>query len=416
MPHLKNWAGNYTYSTANVFYPESIEESQELVRKFDRIKVLGSRHSFNAIADSANAFLSTDKLNRIVLLDRDHEAVTIEPGVRYGPLCQYLNDHGYAIHNMASLASISIAGAVATATHGSGDRNGNLSTAVSAIELINADGEIVEYSREKNSSSFDGAVAHLGALGMVTRLTLDIQPAFEMKQYVYEDLPFSQLPDNYDAITSAAYSVSLFTNWQRPIVDQIWFKCRDPLDFDIERLGAAPADGPRHPLAGLPVENCTEQMGIPGPWCDRMPHFKMGFTPSHGEELQSEFFVPRRHAVDALQAVQELSDSIAPLLFVSEVRTIAADNLWMSPCYGQHCVGIHFTWKPMWTEVKELLPAIEKKLTPFEARPHWGKLFTMPAEQVQARYERLPDFRKLVEELDPAGKFRNRFLETYTGS
>jgi xylitol oxidase len=152
-------------------------------------------------------------------------------------------------------------------------------------------------------------------------------------------------------------------------------------------------------------------MGIPGPWCDRLAHFQMNFTPSSGAELQTEYFVARQDAVTALQAIKQIRERIAPLLFISEIRTIAADNLWLSPCYQQDSVAFHFTWKPNWPAVRQVLPLIEAQLAPFKARPHWGKLFTIPPALVQEQYEKMAAFRQLLQTFDPQGKFRNSFLD-----
>jgi xylitol oxidase len=154
-------------------------------------------------------------------------------------------------------------------------------------------------------------------------------------------------------------------------------------------------------------------MGIPGSWHERLPHFRMAFTPSHGEELQSEFFVPRTNAVEAFSRIRALRDQITPHLLISEIRTIAADDLWMSPCYQQACVALHFTWKQHWPEVEKLLPLIESALIPLGARPHWGKLFSISAEHLKTVYPRLPDFVRLARQYDPDGKFRNAFLDKY---
>jgi len=403
-----NWAANYVYRAARLHRPETIEQLRELVTTSTRLKVLGTRHSFNDIADTTGDHVSLEHFDRV--LDVGSSTVTVEPAIKYGTLAIYLHARGLAIHNLASLPHISVAGAVATATHGSGDRNGNLATAVAAIELITANGETKSLSR--GDAEFDGAVVSLGALGVVTRLTFDVMPAFEVRQAVFENLPFDALLAHFDDVTSAAYSVSLFTDWRGGAINQVWLKRRDDdPGVDLTSLGAMPATRDVHPLPGMPTENCTRQMGVPGPWHERLPHFRMEFTPSSGEELQSEFFVPREHAIEALRSVNDLRDRIAPLLQISEIRTIAADNLWMSPCYRQPCVGIHFTWKKDWPGVSALLPTIEQRLAPLGARPHWGKLFTMPAEQIRSRYARLNDFRELMRACDAQGKFRNAFLE-----
>jgi xylitol oxidase len=413
----RNWAGNYRYSTSELHVPENVGEVQELVARSGRIKVLGTRHSFNGIADSTESLLSLQKLNRVTALDHARNKVTVEAGIRYGDLCQYLHSNGYALHNLASLPHITVAGACATATHGSGDLNGNLATAVHSQEVINADGEVVVFSREQQDGVIAGAVVGLGGVGVVTKITLDVIPAFQMSQYVYDNLPLVHLKEHFDDIFSSAYSVSLFTDWKQATFNQVWLKRKitdqASAQIDPEFFGATRATAHRHPVPGHTSENCNEQMGIPGSWYERLPHFRMDFTPSAGEELQSEYFVPRQDAYHALCAIDRLREYISPLLHVSEVRTIAEDNLWMSPCYKQESVAIHFTWKANWGGVQQVLPMIEKQLAPFHARPHWGKLFTMPPARLQSLYEKLPDFQQLLLHCDPQGKFRNAFLNKY---
>ncbi|HEY4063960.1 MAG TPA: D-arabinono-1,4-lactone oxidase [Puia sp.] len=414
MTDLKNWAGNYTYSTTDLHRPASIDEIVDRVIKYDRIKVLGTRHCFNNIADSNDHLLSLDRLNKIIGLDTTGNTVTVEAGVRYGELATWLNERGYALHNLASLPHISIAGGCATATHGSGTGNGSLSTAVHALEIITASGELVLLSKEKDHL-FPGAVVNLGGLGVVTKMTLAIEPAYQVRQYVYENLPLEQLRENFLSILSAGYSVSLFTDWRNKKFDEVWIKSRVGVDKDREGqpelFGATAATRDLHPIKGISAENCTAQMGVPGPWHERLPHFRMGFTPSSGEELQSEYFIPRDHSFAAIQAIEQLQDLISPHLLISEIRCIAADELWMSPCYRQASTAIHFTWQPDWPAVRKLLPLIEERLAPFGARPHWGKLFTLPHSGIAQRYEKLADFQQLLRQYDPAGKFRNKYLD-----
>jgi xylitol oxidase len=286
---------------------------------------------------------------------------------------------------------------------------------VSALELVTAGGDLVKLSRQKDGDAFLGAVVGLGALGVVTRVTLDVQPTFMMRQYVYQDLPLAQMKEHFDAIEASAYSVSLFTDWQKQRFNEVWIKSRveagQAFNATPEFFGAKLATKNLHPIAELSAENCTEQMGVLGPWYERLPHFRMGFTPSAGKELQTEYFVPRQNAVDAILAVERLRNLVSPHLLISEIRTIAADNLWMSPCYQQDCVAIHFTWKQDWPAVKQVLPVIEKELAPFHARPHWGKLFTISPATLKSIYGRMPEFIELAKKYDPQGKFRNEFLE-----
>jgi xylitol oxidase len=392
--------------------PSSLAELQSLVARSSKVRALGSGHSFNDIADTPHTLVSLAEMPPVFEIDTGARTVTVDASLRYAEVGRRLHDRGYALANLASLPHISVAGSIATATHGSGDANANLSAAVSALEMVTADGDLVSLGRDQDA--FRGAVVALGALGVVVNVTLDIVPDFTMRQYVYEGLPFATLDEHFDDIVSSAYSVSLFTSWAGPVVDQVWIKRRadqsgeSPVDEDW--FTARPADGPRHPVPGISAAPCTEQLGVPGPWHERLPHFRPDFTPSSGVELQSEYLVPRRHAVDALHAVDEVRDQVAPVLQISEIRTIAADDLWMSTAYGRDSVGIHFTWVKDMDAVLPVLGVLEKRLAPYDARPHWGKLFTTAPEVLRARYPRLADFHALVREYDPAGKFTNEFL------
>jgi alditol oxidase len=236
-----------------------------------------------------------------------------------------------------------------------------------------------------------------------------------VRQRVFEGLGWDALYAGFDELSASGYSVSVFTRWGAA-VDQVWLKSRvedAPEQARDELLGAVAATVERHPILGLDPINCTSQLGVPGPWAERLPHFRMGFTPSNGEEIQSEFLVARRHAVPAIQALRAIAGAVRPVLQVSEIRTIAADRLWMSPQYGQDTVGIHFTWDPEQAAVERALAVVEAALAPFGARPHWGKLFLAGADAVAPLYERLPDFARLVARLDPRGTFRNDWLEAH---
>ena len=412
---LKNWAGNLEYSTDRLYAPESIAQVAELVKKYPKVKALGTRHCFNTIADSKDNFISLKQLNKVIAIDEVAHTVTIEAGINYGQLCPQLEEKGFALHNLASLPHISVAGSTATATHGSGVKNGNLATAVSGLEFVTATGEVVTLAQAKDGEQFLGAVVHLGGLGVVTKVTLDIQPTYQVTQHVYQDLPFSELEKNFETIMSNGYSVSLFTNWQKNLVSEIWVKNRvtngKPVKAQPELFGAKLATRNLHPVIEQAAESCSEQLGVPGPWHERLPHFKMNFTPSTGKELQSEFFIPLRNAVAALKAVNNLGERWGPDLFISEIRTVAADNLWMSTCYKRASVVIHFTWKPHTEAVMKHIPVIEELLSQYGARPHWGKLFTITPAQLKARYERYADFQQLLKQYDPTGKFRNEFLD-----
>ncbi len=401
-----NWAGYHEYGATTLHRPTSLEQLQDVVAKAPKIRALGSRHSFNDLADS-DELVTLEGMPPAIAIDPESETVSFSAGLRYGDLGTVLQREGWALRNLASLPHISVAGAVGTGTHGSGDRNGTLSRAVSGMVFVAASGAIRTITPA--DPEFDGAVVSLGALGIVHRLTLDIEPSFQLRQDVYTGLTWTKLLDNFDKITSRAYSVSVFTDWAGEDVGAVWLKSRmgeakPPQDL----FGAKPLSTPQHPVPDQPVASVTEQRGMPGPWIDRLPHFKLAFTPSHGDELQTEYLIPRRHAVDAIRAVRALADRITPHLHIGELRTMAADSLWLSGAYETDAVGIHFTWKKEPDVVLALLPVIEEALAPFAARPHWGKLFHAVDKSL---YPRLGDFVALALEMDPEGKFRNGYLE-----
>jgi xylitol oxidase len=397
---VKNWGGNYTFRAERLHQPATVEELRAIVARAPRIRVLGTRHTFNDMPDSAE-LVTLAELSADVVVGEG--TVTCGAGMRYGDLAEALDREGLALHNLASLPHISLAGAIATATHGSGERHGNLATAVAALELVTSDGDVATFAR--GDPDFEGVVVGLGALGAVTRLTLDVEPAYEVRQRVFEGLAWEALFENFDAINASGYSVSVFTRWGED-VDQVWVKSREEVPSEL--FGGRPATLQRHMIVGADPVNCTAQLGVPGPWWDRLPHFRLGFTPSAGDEIQSEYHLPREHGLAGIEAVRALGDVLRPVLQVAEIRTIAADRLWMSTQYERDTVAIHFTWTREQAAVERALGELEPALAPFGARPHWGKLFLAPAGGL---YPRCADFVALAARLDPRGAFRNEWLE-----
>ncbi|GGW24702.1 FAD-binding protein [Streptomyces galilaeus] len=404
---VTNWAGNITYTAKELHRPASLDALRSLVAASERVRVLGSGHSFNAIAEPGadGVLLSLGALPAEVEVDTAARTVRVGGGVRYAELARRVHAHGLALPNMASLPHISVAGSVATGTHGSGVGNAPLAAPVREVEIVTADGSSVVIGR--GDERFGGAVTSLGALGVVTALTLDLEPAFDVEQYVFTELPLNGL--DFEAVAAAAYSVSLFTDWRAPGFRQVWVKRRTdqaPADFPW----AAPADKALHPVPGMPAVNCTEQFGVPGPWHERLPHFRAEFTPSSGNELQSEYLLPREHAAGILYAIDGIRRTVAPVLQTCEVRTIAADEQWLSPAHGRDSVAVHFTWTDDTAAVLPVVRELEAALEPFEPRPHWGKVYELPASVVRGRYPRIDDFRALARDLDPAGTFTNAFV------
>ena len=413
-PSGDNWAQSHSYGAAAVQRPADAAEVRELILRGEKVRALGSRHSFTDLADTSGNLVSLDRLPVDLVIDEDARTASFAPGIRYGDLATLLQARGWALHNLASLPHISVAGAVATGTHGSGDRNGTLATAVAGLEFIDGTGELVRLTR--GGADFDGAVVGLGALGIVTRITLDIEPTFDVRQDLYNNVPWDAVLEHFDELTGSAYSVSLFTTWVGESIEIAWLKSRTDQPVPPEALFGAPREvTDEHMISSQPASNTTTQGGIPGPWNERLAHFKLGFTPSNGDELQTEYLVPRANVLPALAAMRSLSSKIAPLLLITELRTMAADRLWLSGAYDTDAVGIHFTWKKLPTEVGALLPEIEAALLPLGARPHWGKVFAAGASELAPQYPRFDDFRALARKYDPNGVFRNDFLTRKLG-
>ncbi|MGW0805086.1 FAD-binding protein [Nonomuraea sp. NPDC002799] len=399
---MTNWAGNTAFRARAVHHPTSLDELRSLVAGAAQVRALGSGHSFNDVADTTGDLVVLDHMPDGVEIDSAAATARVPARMTYARLAPILHQAGFALANLASLPHISVAGSVATGTHGSGDAVASLAAAVSSLDLVTADGSVLTLSR--GDADFPGAVVSLGALGIVTSLTLDLVPAFEIRQYVREGLSQDALA-GFDDIMAGGYSVSLFTDWRDT---RVWLKRLDELTSP-DWHGTRAADGPRHPLPAMPAESCTLQLGVPGPWHERLPHFRPDFEPSGaGNELQTELLLPRENAVKALRELYAIGDRIRPVLQISEVRSIAADDLWLSPFRGRDSVGIHFTWVRDVPAVLPVVRLVEETLAPYDPRPHWGKVFT--------RRPACPgDFRELVRRLDPAGKFANDFTRILLG-
>ena len=414
MPEQKQstWAGTHVFGAQRIVNPRTLDEARELVADSPRIRALGTRHSFNDIADSPGVLVSLVDLDPGIELSDD--TVTVSGGTTYGALAAELQRRGFALHNMGSLPHISVAGAISTATHGSGTRNGNLATAVRALEVIGADGELRTVAA--GDAEFEGSVVALGLLGVTSRVTLAIEATYQVRQDLYADLPWSGVLDRFDEIASCGYSVSLFTNWLGDSVQRLWVKTRlrqnETGDMPVELFGGRLEESADRSPDGAFLDNTTEQGGIPGPWSERLPHFRLDATPSNGDEIQTEYLVDLADAAAALSALRTLGPVIEPALLITELRTVAADELWMSTAYRRDSLCIHFTWKNLPEQVAATIPLIEAALEPFAPRAHWGKVATLDSDVVAARYERLSDFRTLVESRDPGGKFRNDYTST----
>lgn len=424
---MKNWAGNLRYGAGRVEFPRSVEEVQAIVRQHARVRALGTRHSFNLVADAPRdgVLVSLANLGRVVRVGAD--TVTVEAGVCYGMLPLFLEGIGRALPNLASLPHIAVAGACATATHGSGDALKCLAASVVGLKIVNAVGEVEEHRRGQAGVPFEAMVVAMGGLGIVVELTLETVETFEVTQRVYEGMTFDALHRvGTDAVTGGAYSVSFFTDFQARRFTQVWVKSRPgERPLDLRSHGTSRCDVQRHPLGGgcaeasleglIDADNCTRQ-GEAGPWLHRLPHFRLDREPSaSGQELQAEYVIPRESLADAIEAVACLGPELKDLILISEVRTVAADDLYASPFCRRASACVHFTLRRRQEAVMALLPRVERALQPFAPRPHWGKLFAMPRETLWANYAgaELAEFRALLQQRDPEGKFANAFVREY---
>lgn len=411
----QNWAESITYLSPQVAFPTDLDSLRQLVATHERVKALGSRHSFNDSADTSGIQVSLDRMPRTVDVDTAARSVTSSAGSSHAELSAALHARGLAMPNFASLPHISVAGAIQTGTHGSGARNPALSAAVTAIDLVDATGNLRRVGA--HDEDFPALVVGLGAFGVVHSVTQDVVTAFEVEQRVFEGVAWEPLLAELESVMASAYSVSLFTRFDAERVDQVWVKRRtnEPAGYDLTSLGGTESRVALHPLPDTPAANVTEQLGRPGPSHDRLPHFRSDFQPGRGDEIQSEYLVDVEVGVEAIRAVRELGSLVTPLLHIAEIRRVAADTAWMSPSGGRDSLAIHFTWRRMSREVHEVIPVVEAALLPLGARPHWGKAFACGHAELRKAYPRLDDFAALVSAYDPQGKFENAFLRRVLG-
>lgn len=411
---LRNWSDTVDLR-GTVATPRSTAEVAELVRGADRVLALGSAHSFSPVAVTPGLHIETAALPADIAVNGT--TVTVSAGMTYATLGRELHARGLGLAAMASLPHITVGGAIATGTHGSGDAIGTLSSAVTGIEIVTAGGD-VRWVRRGVDPDFGAWVVSIGALGVVTRVEMEVEPTYEVAQTIFAGLDLDVVEADFDAVFGSATSVSVFTRWRPEPDAQLWLKRR----IDREgpwpggpAFGVPPRDDPLHPLEQLDPVHCNPQRGQVGPWHERLPHFRAEFTPSAGDEIQAEYLLPRTHAVEAIRALRALHARITPLLHVTEIRTMRADDLWLSPAYSVDTVGIHFTWHRD-ERIFEVLPAIEEVLLPLGARPHWGKVSVASPEQLHSAYPRLTDFLRLREQVDPQGRFCGPFVTRLMGA
>lgn len=402
----QNWSKNVDFNDREFLQPVLLRELQELIRSYRKIRARGTAHCFNEIANTSSYAINLAKMPKTIEVNADTNSVTVAAGLTYGELAPVLHNQGWALNNLASLPHISIGGSISTGTHGSGVKNQNLANQVISLDMVTAEGGLRHIDR--THPAFNAVIVGLGLGGIVYQYELRIEPTFEIRQVIYPEIPLDVLQRNFDQIMGTAYSVSYFTDWSSAQVGNLWCKFRDGEVIPESVGGSEKADKKYHPIPAVDPIACTEQLGVEGEWHQRLSHFKLEFTPSVGEEIQAEFFIDRKDAAAAIEAISKLGDQIAPLLWITELRTIAADELWLSGAYQRDSLGIHFTWKKD-DAIYPVIEKVEAALRPFSYRPHWGKVFTADAKYLSSVYPKMSEFIALTQALDPTGKFENTF-------
>jgi len=407
---MQNWSKNVDFNDRAFLQPESLAELQELARSNGKIRARGTAHCFNEIANTSSYAINLAKMPRVIEVNAENKSVKVSSGLTYGELAPVLHNQGWALNNLASLPHISIAGSISTGTHGSGIKNQNLSNQVLSLDIVTAEGELRHIDRA--NPAFNALVVGLGLGGIAYQYELKIETTFTIRQVVYPEIPLDVLQRNFDQIMGTAYSVSYFTDWSSAQVGNLWCKFRDNEVIPESVGGSAKADKKYHPIPSVDPVACTDQLGESGHWHQRLSHFKLEFTPSVGEEIQTEFFIDRKDAAAAIEAISKLGEEITPLLWITELRTIAADDLWLSGAYQRDTLGIHFTWKKD-LAIYPVIEKVEAALRPFNYRPHWGKVFTADAKYLSTVYPKMSEFKALTEALDPKSKFENLFTRKF---
>lgn len=403
---MQNWSKNVDFNDREFYQPESLAELQELVRSNQKIRARGTAHCFNEIANTSSYAVNLAKMPKVIEVNAQNPSVKVSAGLTYGELAPILHNQGWALNNLASLPHISIAGSISTGTHGSGIKNQNLANQVLSLDIVTAEGNLQNIDRA--NPAFNALVVGLGLGGIVYQYELKVEPTFKIRQVIYPEIPLDILQRNFDQIMGTAYSVSYFTDWGSDRVGNLWCKFRDDEVIPESVGGISQADQKYHPIPAVDPVACTEQLGEAGDWHQRLSHFKLEFTPSVGEEIQTEFFIDRKDAAAAIEALTHLADDITPLLWITELRTIAADRIWLSGAYERDTLGIHFTWKKL-DAIYPVIEKVEVALRPFNYRPHWGKVFTADAQYLSTAYPKMSEFKALIAGLDPTKKFENTF-------
>ena len=425
-----NWAGIQTCSPAAVEHPANDAELARLVKTASSaghpVKVVGAGHSFTDIACTNGYQVHLDRYNRVILADRETQRVRVQAGITLQKLNLELDQHGLALPNLGDIAYQSVAGAISTATHGTGIRLGGLATQVAGLELITADGSVISCSADEEPEVFNAARVGLGALGILSTVTLQAVPAFNLR-VVNQPMPLDALLENIDEHVESNDHFEFFwvphTRWaltkrnnrtDQPLAPRPrWQELRDDYLMENVAFGAVCRMGRRFPsliprlATALPGSGRVE-------YVDKS--YKVFASPRWVHFSEMEYSIPREAAVDVIRRIRSFVETSGlHISFPVEVRFTAPDDIYLSTANGsERCyIAVH-VYQGM--PYEQYFRGVERIMDSVGGRPHWGKLHFQTAETLAPRYPDWDKFQAVRRRLDPEGRFANAYTDRVLGA
>lgn len=420
MPEWRNWSGSVSACPAAITAPEDEDELRDLVTSCLRLRVVGAGHSFMPLCDSDDLLLRLDRMDGAVTVATDHTSAWVPAGWPLSRVTAELWRHGLSLANQGDIDSQTLAGAVATGTHGTGRRLGSLSTMVLGLRIMTATGEMIEVDGETDRNLFDAARLSLGLLGVVTAMRIAVVPHYGLRETI-EIVPIAALLDDYHARTATDRHGEFFVF---PYADRAYLKRLQVIppppddgassDFgDQEGFRTICEQGRIEPVTIAATQRHV--MEVESPSMRSGPAFRVFPSERDVRFEEMEYHFPHGAGLGALAAVCETVRAAGlPVTFPLEFRTVAGDDIWLSPFKAEvnESVAFHQYAGMEW---RELFAAIEPILRDHGGRPHWGKRHTLTRAAVDALYPAAEDFRRVRRALDPDGKFLNSHLAALLG-
>lgn len=420
--HFRNWAGNVQFTAQSFIQPENETEIAAALLKSEQLRVVGTGHSWSTICTTNQNLLNLDRYNKVLQVDKEKLQVTVQPGIKLWQLNEYIDKQGLALKNLGSIARQSLAGAISTATHGTGIGFQILASQIEKFKLIKPDGDILEIHSEKDKDLFNLSIVNLGALGVISEMTINVVPAYQLHDRTYV-APLQEVIDNLDELVE---ETDHFKLWWFPHVDQAvvyrytrtqqaandsrlrqWLM-DEFLSVNVYRLllkaGNINRDWRRNINRTLVkkfiqplnrIEKSYKVFNVLEPPIHR--EVEWAFDISVAKELLREytsFINASKHRIN----------------FIQEIRFTKADEYALSPCYGRNTMWLgaynadNFGWE-------ELMSDFESLAIKYKGRPHWGKEFNVSATYLQQQYPNFKKFTTLREQFDPTGKLLNDFTK-----